>query len=431
MTNYKGRVSPSRINTYMRCERRAYYQYILGIEPVMKPRPLIIGGAVHAVLAAKLGVLSRDALDDDKVVDGRWRDDLEETAQEEATRAINRAIKAAAGQEAVDPLDWAVVEAIARYYQPPISWQVLGVETRVKGAVPTGTPTKIVEGAQFLGFIDATVKDLVSGDIIIVEYKTTGAAWDAEASPSSYRYRLQGPLYHHQLQARFGVTPRVEYHVIEKPRRPSIGSVEQRIGWETDGDILFLNADPVWVYVTAGETYTVTGEADTILEGKTIHGLSTIDEAQVAAVELALDLLDELGLEPDRDPKKGCRILRSGKNKGMLYIRRREAHREAYEKTARSYDGRPQSEWVHVVPVDPAAVTPALRTFARWTERYRDMPEDRGAWLENRSQCAGQYGQPCPFVELCYTEDWEPAFAEGRFVDKPRRDQYEIDLEDW
>lgn len=180
------KLSASSIRQFLNCRRRWWFEYVEGLEPLVKPEPLTMGAAIHAGLE----VVSRKAFSEDeiaKAIRGEFsQDELDQSGANPDIAML--ACKAYAAQD---------------YWK---HWRFLDIEKQFE--VPMG------HGRRLRGYFDGIVE--VEGSLFVLERKTV-AGMVSERQLHHLLWDLQAGVY--ALAAReLGLDVRgILYEYIPKP----------------------------------------------------------------------------------------------------------------------------------------------------------------------------------------------------------------------
>ena len=172
------RVSVSRIGVYQQCPRRFRYEYIDKRIPIRDTRPLVVGSAWHAAL--------------ERYLEGGMPGAVEYLTSTAAELTEEETCKLCA--------------LLSRYRFDHERYAV--VEPEHHFVTETGVP-----GFELQGYIDAVLKDKITGHRVVMEHKTTG---EAIHGYSPYRKRLQVDLQVSAYMLATGASYCV-YDVVRKP----------------------------------------------------------------------------------------------------------------------------------------------------------------------------------------------------------------------
>ena len=263
-----GLMTASRARCARSCRRRHQLQYLLGYRPVESAHALRFGTLLHCALeawwlAAKAG-LPQDA----------W----------------HQAAQAALAEREADELDLAHAQVMMMGYH--LRWagepyDVLAVEARFEAPLTNPLTGAASRTWRLGGKIDVVVRDRRTGEVLVVEHKTSGE----DISPGSdywRRLRMDGQVSIYFEGARhLGYEPaRCLYDVLGKPRHalkavPLVDEHGQKIVHDANGNR---------VRTTQGK-WRQTGDS---AQGWVLQTrLETIEEHKARLVE-------ELGAEPQR-----------------------------------------------------------------------------------------------------------------------------------
>lgn len=151
-------LTASRVKSYRRCPRLHHLRYDLGIRPVESAAPLRFGTLVHEALAA-------------------WWDGPRDSALERAQALL-------ASAHEVDPYDLVRAQVLlagydARWRDSPLVAECVEREFKIPFTNPeSGRDSRTYELA---GKVDAIVRDTATGEVWVLEHKTTSA----DMSPGS------------------------------------------------------------------------------------------------------------------------------------------------------------------------------------------------------------------------------------------------------
>lgn len=205
-------VSASRINTYIGCPRKYYFNYVMKAEKESFPAAMTFGSAAHAVIEhvykkikAGAGPTGEKELKD---VSSRQFDFHLERAYNESDKIVypNKAGQHNAG-EMKDKLINTMVAWMDHCEMPT---KVFGVETRFRSQI-TDPKTGEVKAKHLFGVVDAITQR--NGETILEEHKTSARKW----TDMDWDYALQSTLY----LAAHPEIDKMQFNILIKTKVPS------------------------------------------------------------------------------------------------------------------------------------------------------------------------------------------------------------------
>lgn len=168
-------ITTSRMKAFNACRRLHHYKYELGIRPLVDSAALEFGTIFHAGLEAW------------------WKAYMEGRPLMALSDALAAIAKAAQGSAKYDDAAAAKAELLmlgyhARWAPSMGEYEVIGVELQFVAQMPVPEGAKRVRGLRVAGKLDVLVRKISTGEIFIVEHKTSAA----DLSPgSTYWQRLR------------------------------------------------------------------------------------------------------------------------------------------------------------------------------------------------------------------------------------------------
>ncbi len=224
------RISISRMRSYNLCRRLHFFEYILGVRPLVDRESAEFGTIIHAGLEAWWLA---------------WAEGRELLALEEALAAIAKAVAAASypDEATAAKAELLMLGYHARWAPGMGEWEVIAVERRFEAPMPTPAGAKRVRGLKVVGKIDVLVRRRSDGTVWIVEHKTT----TADLTPGStywMRLRMDGQVSVYFEGARaLGLEPvGCLYDVISRPQqRPLKATPEDKRKYKKGTTELYAN----------------------------------------------------------------------------------------------------------------------------------------------------------------------------------------------
>lgn len=210
--------SYSAISQYLACPLRYYFQRVLCLPQPTIGSSLVLGSAVHAVLAEYHRSIQNDEPTNidhlHQVLTESW------SGRENQTRLVFRD-----GETAQGAIDQGIA-LVELYLKEPPPQQIIGIEQEII------SPVHNSQGA-YLETPLVAIADLITEDneeITVREYKTSGRAYSEIEAETS----LQPTCYVNAVQETYGQPAKVEYTVLIKTKTPKI----QRLAAErTESDL--------------------------------------------------------------------------------------------------------------------------------------------------------------------------------------------------
>lgn len=208
-------LSASSINSFQTCHKMYYYDKVARIKPAEKADALSFGSVVHKGLECIFRWLAFEQSEKEKV----------------RTFAIDDVTMAAA-EASLSPEDLCKAKAMIDEYidlyfdENKSLFEVIEIEDEFKSPIcnRNGRPDNRLN---IRGYIDAVVKNRITGEYFVVEHKTAGQVTDGYLQRVEIDWQVA--IYIDTVRRRYGSCAGVIYDVLKKPKQ------ERSLG-ETDGE---------------------------------------------------------------------------------------------------------------------------------------------------------------------------------------------------
>lgn len=200
------KVSASAIDEFTTCRRKYYLDRVRNIQPTKRPDALDFGSAVHRGLASIFRSIANDS--------GNPENDMQ-IAREYALQQVNECCDEYAMDNEARCKALALVDSYIDFYylEDRMNFDVLAVEQYFANLL-----NKLETGVEVVshGVFDTVVKNKHTGEIFVIEHKTTGMMGDNYIDNKRIDY--QGQMYMHACSDKYGQCNGVIYDIISKPR---------------------------------------------------------------------------------------------------------------------------------------------------------------------------------------------------------------------
>lgn len=211
------KISASAIDEFLSCRKKYYFNRIQNIKPVARPDALDFGSAVHRGLESIMRSIANGEQDNPE--------NQREIAREYALQAVrNYAEEYCMNDESLCKAIALVDSYIDLYFLDDLKdFEVLGIEQYFEAPIadcPNNTQTCMN------GYFDGVVKNRNTGEIYVMEHKTTGMMGDDYLAKSHIDWQVI--IYMLACKHKFGRCDGVFYDAISKPKHSmSMGETDE------------------------------------------------------------------------------------------------------------------------------------------------------------------------------------------------------------
>lgn len=207
------KVSASAVDEFLSCRKKYYFDRVLNIKPVERPDALDFGSAVHCGIASMMrGMYYKEKIDKDYVKE--WAIRATSEYAEEYCMDDESTCKAVALVDAY--VDRYLLEDFKKF-------EVLSVEQYIEAPI-NENPGGVLKCLH--GYLDGVVKCRESGEIYVMEHKTTGMMSDGYIDKSHIDWQVI--IYMLACKHKYGRCDGVIYDAISKPRHTlSVGETDE------------------------------------------------------------------------------------------------------------------------------------------------------------------------------------------------------------
>jgi len=205
-------VSVSRINTYIGCPRKYYFNYVAKAEKESYPAALIFGSAAHSVIEA---VYRRIKNKEPAIIEEELKDITSAQFNKELESAYNETEQISfpnkSGQQDAQQMKDKLINTLVTWFDHSrMPDEVLAIEGKFRAEI-TDPKTGEIKSRHLFGVVDAITQR--QGTTILEEHKTSARKW----TNMDWDYSLQSSLY----LAAYPEIDEMKFNILIKTKVPS------------------------------------------------------------------------------------------------------------------------------------------------------------------------------------------------------------------